>query len=111
MTLNSFQKVSTQSKVKSPSPYVRIWHFLYFSNTLPYIYILESIDWADKQPSKMTSNSCSLNNHTNIISYKSISISSNNIKASNYQSKYPILDMLNFVNSSVQGNCIDTIRL
>ena len=113
MTLNSFQKASTQSKVKSPSPYVRIWHFLYFFNLLPYIYIyiLESIDWADKQPSKMTSNSWSLNNHTKIISYKSISISSNNIKASNYQSKYSILDMLGFVTSSVQGNCIDTIRL
>ena len=60
---------------------------------------------------KLTSNSCSLNIRTKTISCKSTSISSNNSKASNCQSKYPILDQLGFETSKLQDYCIDTIRL
>ena len=50
----------------------------------------------------LTSNSCSLNNCTKAISYKSTSINSNDTKASNCQAKYTILDKLGFENSSLQ---------
>ena len=66
--------------------------------------ISDSINWKDKDslhskeelsPNnnvKSTSNSCSTNDCTKIISHKSISDNSIDAQASNYQFKYPILD-------------------
>ena len=45
---------------------------------------------------KLTSNICSLNNCTKTTSYKSISVNSNIVKASNCYFKYHILDKLGF---------------
>ena len=50
---------------------------------------------------KLTSDGCSLNNSTIIISYKSISVNSNVAEASNYQSQYTIIDKLGIETSTL----------
>ena len=50
---------------------------------------------------KLTSDGCSLNNCTIIISYKSICVNSNVVEASNYQSKYTIIDKLGIETSNL----------
>ena len=80
--------------------------------------ISDSISWKDKDSLyskeetsldtgiKLTSNSCSLNNCTKTISYKSIYVNYNIA-----ESKYPNLDQLGFEISNLQDNCIGTTRL
>ena len=81
---------------------------------------MDSINWKDKDSFlsiedrsldigvKLTSNSCSLNSYTEIISYKSTSVNYNVAEASNCQSKCSILDQLYFETSNLQDNCIST---
>ena len=52
-----------------------------------------------------------VDNCTELISYKSTSTSSSDVKVSNRLSKYPILDKLGFETSSLQNDCIDIIFL